>query len=105
VNDTLDLDTNGVKLPDTWKDKLASGLSNDGKTVKVLHLDPTGYSEGAASYFSLNALTIENDQPATKDGQGLNLPELVDKKWMEYVDARTEKGESRYDYPHPGGAW
>lgn len=106
VEDTLDLEAEGVRLPDAWKEDLKPNLSADGKKVKVLRLDPQESSKGwRVQYLSLNALTIEDEQPATKDGRGLNLPEVVDKKWLEYLDCRYEKGEARSSYPHEGGCW
>jgi hypothetical protein len=106
VEGKLDLEANGVKLPDNWTEILKSNMSADGKSLKVLHLNPDGYNEGKDTYFSLNAVTIEHDQPATKDGKGLNLPEIVDKKWMGYVDMRYEtENDYRFTYPHPGGCW
>jgi hypothetical protein len=110
--ESFDLEAHGISLPETWKEKVASNLSEDGKTIQAARVHsteeptPAGWTEGTFDpYFSLNALTIENEQPATPDGQGLDLRVLVDKRWVEYFDALDWKEATRKDYPQRGGTW
>lgn len=74
------------------------------KAVTVWRLDPEFWTRNRGQrYLSVNALTIDHEQP--EDGQGLDLRKLVDSKWLEYLDCKDDLLEPRYDYPHEGGTW
>ncbi|KAL4982464.1 hypothetical protein BDW68DRAFT_170737 [Aspergillus falconensis] len=52
----------------------------DGKQrIPVLRLGPEGYKENQTGYFTLNALTIDQDQA---HGSRLDLRRIVDNKWL-----------------------
>lgn len=70
--------------------------------IPVLRLDPEGYKENQTGYFTLNALTIDQDQA---HGSRLDLRRIVDNKWLEYLDHKEGNAETRYDYPQEGGTW
>lgn len=78
---------------------VAMGKESEGTITKVWRCKPEGWKEGRTSYLSVNALTIEAGQ------EGLDLRELVDKKWVEYDDCKDFKEEDRFDYPQVGGTW
>ncbi|KAJ8103500.1 hypothetical protein POJ06DRAFT_242062 [Lipomyces tetrasporus] len=77
----------------------ALGNESDGKTTQVWGVEEEGWKEDKTGYLSVNALTIEPGQ------EGLDLRELAQKKWIQYLDVRDGKEEDRYDYPHEGGTW
>ncbi|GIC88107.1 uncharacterized protein Aud_004498 [Aspergillus udagawae] len=70
--------------------------------LSVWRMDPALYQEHQTGYVSVNALTIDQDQPHE---QSLDLRQLVDQKVVEYMDCKERKGEKRYTYPHEGGTW
>lgn len=53
--------------------------------------------ESVDALLSINAVTLEPED-------GLDLRELVDKKWLRYGNYRT-KWEGLVDQPYPGGTW
>ena len=67
------------------------------KVWRVQELGPESRGD-KGPYLSVNAHTIEADQ-------GLDLRELTEKKLVEYIDCRNERGQRRYDYPHHGGSF
>ncbi|KAI2814809.1 hypothetical protein CBS115989_8251 [Aspergillus niger] len=76
--------------------------NDEQQRISVLRLDPEGYKENQTGYFSLNALTIDQDQP---HGKRLDLRRIVDNKWLEYLDRKEGVADMRYDYPQEGGTW
>ncbi|KAB8227295.1 uncharacterized protein BDW43DRAFT_294537 [Aspergillus alliaceus] len=79
-----------------------TGSKETTKTITVWRIDPEGYKENVSGYLTLNALSVDQDQA---HGNRLDLRELVDNKWMEYLDRKDNKLENRYDYPHDCGTW
>jgi hypothetical protein len=77
----------------------ALGKESEGKMTKVWHCKEEGWKEGKGSYLSVNAHTIEPGQ------EGLDLRELVDKKWVAYLDVLDDTEEDRFNYPQHGGTW
>jgi hypothetical protein len=75
------------------------GKESEGKMTKVWRCKPEGWKEGRTSYLSVNALTIEGGQ------DGFDLREMVDKKWVAYLDCKDYKEEHRFNYPQVGGTW
>lgn len=75
----------------------------DGKMRrKVLRMDMEGLRDDQMGYLSVNALTLDRGQVG---GPDLDLRELVDRKWLRYLDCKDEEGEPRVEYPHEGGTW
>lgn len=74
-----------------------------GERTKVWRCKKEGWKEGRVegrtSYLSVNAHTIEPGQ------EGLDLREIVDKKWVAYLDILNGKDEGSFDYPQRGGTW
>lgn len=70
-----------------------------GKKTKVWRCKAEGWKEGKTDYLSVNALTVEQGQ------EGFDLRELVDRKWVAYLDCKEYKEEDRFDYPQVGGTW
>ncbi|EGE00177.1 hypothetical protein TESG_07497 [Trichophyton tonsurans CBS 112818] len=67
--------------------------------TKAWTIDEDGWDEGLRScYLSVNAQTLEPED-------GLDLREIVDKKWLGYLDYREMKEKQRFDRPHVGGSW
>jgi hypothetical protein len=79
----------------------ALGEESEGKMTKVWRCKKEGWKEGKGkgNYLSINAHTIEPGQ------EGLDLREIVDKKWIAYLDFKDRKEEDRFDYPHESGTW
>ncbi|KAE8374859.1 hypothetical protein BDV26DRAFT_269255 [Aspergillus bertholletiae] len=78
------------------------GIEESTKTVTVWRVNPDGYQEDVTGYLSINALTVDQDQA---HGDPLDLRQLVDKKWVEYLGWKGPTLDSRYDYPHDSGTW
>ncbi|KAK9239576.1 DUF636 domain-containing protein [Lipomyces kononenkoae] len=77
----------------------ALGKESNGKTTRVWKVDGENWKEDQTGYLSVNANTIEPGQ------EGLDLRELGQKRWIQYLDCKDYTGEDRYDYPHEGGTW
>ncbi|CAM6099465.1 unnamed protein product [Calypogeia fissa] len=78
----------------------AVGKESKGKMTKVWRVKEEGWFQpGVRKYLTVNAHTVEPGQ------EGFDLREIVDKKWLAYLDCKDFKGENRYDYPHEGGTW
>jgi len=75
------------------------GRGSEGKVTRVWRCKAEGWKEGTTGYLSVNALTLEQGQ------EGLDLREIVDKKWVAYLDCKEYKEEVRFDYPQVGGTW
>ncbi|KAK9490130.1 hypothetical protein V1508DRAFT_458030 [Lipomyces doorenjongii] len=69
------------------------------KTTKAWVVKDDGWVENRTGYLSINGLTLEPGQ------QGLDLRELKNKGWIEYLDRKEDKHEGRFEYPHEGGTW
>ncbi|EAW15032.1 uncharacterized protein ACLA_004460 [Aspergillus clavatus NRRL 1] len=92
--DTIDRELVDMALPKNGDD--------EANPVSVWRMDPALYQERVTGYVSLNALTIDQDQA---HGTTLDLRELVDRKWVEYLDCKERKEENRYTYPQEKGTW
>lgn len=78
----------------------ALGKESEGKMTKVWRCKAEGwFKPGSYNYLSVNAHTIEPKQ------EGFDLRELVDNKWLYYIDYLDKKVADRSDYPHEGGTW
>jgi hypothetical protein len=77
----------------------AAGKQSEGEMTRVWKCKVEGWKEGKTGYLSVNALTIEQGQ------EGFDLREIVDKKWIAYLDCKDYKEEDRFDYPQEGGTW
>jgi hypothetical protein len=75
------------------------GKDSEGKTTKVWKCKAEGWKESKMAYLSVNALTIEQGQ------EGFDLREILDKKWLAYLDCKEYKEKDRFDYPQVGGTW
>ncbi|KAK9312682.1 hypothetical protein V1524DRAFT_438492 [Lipomyces starkeyi] len=69
------------------------------KMTKAWMVKADGWVENDTGYLSINGLTLEPGQ------QGLDLRELKNKGWIEYLDRKEDKHEDRFEYPHEGGTW
>ncbi|KAK9358872.1 hypothetical protein V1504DRAFT_441809 [Lipomyces starkeyi] len=64
------------------------------KMTKAWMVKADGWVENVTGYLSINGLTLEPGQ------QGLDLRELKNKGWIEYLDRKEDKHEDRFEYPH-----
>lgn len=84
-----------VKLPEGF-------VADEGGAARVLRVDMDALQPPQKGYLAVNAPTVDQDQAG---GEDLDLRELVDKRLVEYLDCKEEKGEDRVEYPHKGGTW
>ncbi|EEP76917.1 predicted protein [Uncinocarpus reesii 1704] len=75
------------------------GKPSEGKLTRIWRMGEEKWQPGKKGYLSINLHTIDQGQ------DGLDLRELVDKKWVEYLDCKEETSPLRYDYPQNGGTW
>lgn len=75
------------------------GKESQGRMTRVWGCKAEGWKEGKTGYLSVNALTVEQGQ------EGFDLREMVDRKWVSYLDCKEYKEEDRFDYPQVGGTW
>ncbi|KMP04707.1 hypothetical protein CIRG_04388 [Coccidioides immitis RMSCC 2394] len=75
------------------------GKPSEGKMTRIWRMGEEKWEPGSKGYLSVNAHTIDQDQ------ERFDMRELVDKKWVEYLDGKEWAQPPRYDYPYPGGTW
>jgi hypothetical protein len=80
------------------RERQVLGLAGDGLTT-VWKPSAKGWVEGEMGYLSVNATTLDQDQP------DLDLREWTEKGWIYYMDCKQRTGANRYKLPHPGGIY
>ncbi|OGM47449.1 hypothetical protein ABOM_002600 [Aspergillus bombycis] len=100
--DQIDIESISAAIPSRDGKPDLPGIEESTKTITVWRMDPETFQEDVTGYLTINALTIDQDQP---HGNNLDLRQLVDNKLVEYMDWNTKKGDCRYDYPHDKGTW
>ncbi|EEQ33086.1 hypothetical protein McanMca71_003797 [Microsporum canis] len=91
--------TKPADMTDTKAAAAAGGEGSKKITTKAWRIEKEGWDEGKrTSYLSINVQTLEPED-------GLDLRELVDKKWLGFIDCREFKEKQRFDRPQTGGSW
>lgn len=100
--DHIDLRALGSVSSSSFGMGTAAAGQTMGNGLPVWRIEPDGYKENETGYLTVNALTIDQDQP---HGLNLDLRKLVDLKGLEYLDCKNRQSDLRYDYPQDGGTW